>query len=102
MRTQENDFYNEMIAQFMGYEVKHNKCYSPKYNDGTIAPMQFHSSWDWIIPVVSKCNEVSVSHKLYRRGAGSKVCFHLTDALLKTNIDSVYKAVVEFIKAYKL
>jgi hypothetical protein len=45
---------NEMIAEFMGYEVKHGKCYSPKYNDGTIAPMQFHASWDWLMPVVEK------------------------------------------------
>jgi hypothetical protein len=45
---------NRLIAEFMGYEVNHNKCYSPKYNDGTIAPMQFHKSWDWLMPVVEK------------------------------------------------
>ena len=45
-----------LIAEFMGYRVfnKGTKCYSPKYNDGTIAPMQFHTSWDWLMPVVAK------------------------------------------------
>ena len=40
----------------MGYRVfnKGTKCYSPKYNDGTIAPMQFDISWDWLMPVIAK------------------------------------------------
>lgn len=45
---------NKLIAEFMGYEVKHGKCYSPKYKDGTIAPMQFDKSWDWLMPVIAK------------------------------------------------
>jgi len=45
---------NELIAEFMGYEVEHGKCYSPKYKDGTIAPMQFDKSWDWLMPVIDK------------------------------------------------
>ena len=49
---------NKLIAEFMGYEVKHNKCYSPKHNDGTIAPMQFHKSWDWLMPVVEKIRKI--------------------------------------------
>ena len=68
---------NRLIAEFMGYEVKHNKCYSPKYNDGTIAPMQFHTSWDWLMPVVQKIGD---------------------ENLLSIHMDVVYDHVVEFIK----
>lgn len=84
---------NKIIAEFMGYEVNHNKCYSPKYNDGTIAPMQFHKSWDWLMPVVIKCFEVDEQ-------TNDDLNFKLNDALLETNIDSLYKVVVEFINEY--
>jgi hypothetical protein len=74
---------NKLIAEFMGYEVKHGKCYSPKYNDGTIAPMQFDGSWDWLMPVVQKIerqNELIGAH------------------ILSTDIDKTYHGVVKFIK----
>ena len=86
---------NKLIAEFMGYEAKHGKCYSPKYNDGTIAPMQFDRSWDWLMPVVQKC-------RLESR------CEYDEDdnwneihwALEECNLDKIYNAVVEFIKEY--
>ena len=82
---------NKLIAEFMGYEVKHNKCYSPKYNDGTIAPMQFYTSWDWLMPVVETC---------YDNGADENEIGDITHALLDCDIAHTYKAVVEFIKQY--
>jgi len=78
---------NKLIAEFMGYEVKHNKCYSPKYNDGTIAPMQFHKSWDWLMPVIDKCYQEHMSK-------------HIADAVMTCDIDEAYKVVVEFINQY--
>tara|TARA_R100001460_G_scaffold36405_3_gene69853 strand:- start:497 stop:760 length:264 start_codon:yes stop_codon:yes gene_type:complete len=84
MNTTEN---NKLIAEFMGYEVKYGKCYSPKYNDGTIAPMQFHTSWDWLIPMVDKCYQEHMSKRI-------------ADAVMTCDIDTTYKAVVEFIKEY--
>ena len=79
---------NKLIAEFMGYEVKHNKCYSPKYNDGTIAPMQFHKSWDWLMPVIHKCFDVAED------GQMSDIMHHLQVA----EMGDTYDAVVEFIK----
>lgn len=80
---------NKLIAKFMGYEVKHNKCYSPKYNDGTIAPMQFHKSWDWLMSVVEKIEQVNEG---------------VPEQMLHVNLYSerreVYNAVVEFINQY--
>jgi len=80
---------NEMIAEFMGYEVKHGKCYSPKYNDGTIAPMQFDRSWDWLMPVIEEIDHLQ--HEPIQS---------IDDALTTRCIGDTYKAVVEFIKQY--
>ena len=77
---------NKIIAEFMGYEAKHGKCYSPKYNDGTIAPMQFHTSWDWLMPVVQKCYKIDNEEGF--------------DMLVEDKLSSTHKAVVEFIKTY--
>jgi len=82
------DMSNILIAEFMGYEVNHNKCYSPKYNDGTIAPMQFHKSWDWLMPVISKCLEIGANVPVER-------IYH---SLHTQDISFAYKSVVEFIK----
>jgi len=84
---------NKLIAEFMRYEVKHGKCYSPKYNDGTIAPMQFDRSWDWLIPVVSKItrDEQYIDND-YRE--------HLLDIVPYGHIEDTYNAVVEFIKEH--
>ena len=53
--------------------------------------LQYHSSWDWLMPVVIKCFEVGEQ-------TNDDLNFKLNDALLETNIDSLYKSVVEFIK----
>jgi hypothetical protein len=76
---------NILIAEFMGYEVKHNKCYSPKYNDGTIAPMQFDTSWDWLMPVIAKIV------KDYGEGWSFEEGYDL---------EVRYQSVVNFIKEY--
>ena len=86
---------NKLIAEFMGYEVKHGKCYSPKYNDGTIAPMQFHTSWDWLMPVVQKIDNMfgddnQVDDAINR----------VHNAVLSFDIDNTYQAVVEFINEH--
>jgi len=75
----------------MGYEVKHGKCYSPKYNDGTIAPMQFDRSWDWLMPVVIKIG---------KSGNIVKAMHDLREYSSLRTIEDFYRAVVEIIKEY--
>jgi len=77
----------------MGYEVNHNKCYSPKYNDGTIAPMQFHKSWDWLMPVVKKIEDY-LSDNVGKVG-------YFDECLSSNDLNTRYQAVVEFIKNLK-
>ena len=80
---------NKLIAEFMGYEVKHGKCYSPKYNDGTIAPMQFHTSWDWLMPVIEEIDHLQ-----------REPIQDIEDALSTRCLGDTYKAVVEFINEH--
>ena len=89
---------NKLIAEFMGYRVfnKGTKCYSPKYNDGTIAPMQFHTSWDWLMPVVKKIDDMLLLDDDEVNDAVNRV----HNAVLLFDIDNTYDAVVEFIKEY--
>lgn len=101
------DMSNILIAEFMGYEVRFiNKCYSPKYNDGTIAPMQFHKSWDWLMPVVEKIEsyeryDVDILQYGTRISDNQKeIVNNIANISFDTKIDHTYQAVVKFIKQY--
>ena len=100
---------NKLIAEFMGYPhmtdavddrtiaydvggsvMNINNTHNE--NDNNVFhpdDMKFHSSWDWLIPVVNKiemeCEGVPIQ---------------LLDCSLYCEIGEVYQAVVEFIKTY--
>ena len=85
---------NEMIAEFMGIESFKDSLAS--LHQGKInvdvdvyEQAQYHTSWDWLIPVVNKiemeCEGVPIQ---------------LLDCNLYSEIGEVYQAVVEFIKTY--
>jgi hypothetical protein len=88
---------NKLIAEFMGMELGDDK--TMYYDDAEnlhpptpINELKFHSSWDWLMPVVYKIlwleNYEDESYEDIHNG--------LTNALLsQTN-----EAVVEFIKQY--
>ena len=83
---------NEMIAEFMGRggTFNHDKTMicTGIYPD-TMTLMKYHTSWDWLIPVVNKieieCEGVPIQ---------------LLDCNLYSEIGEVYQAVVELIKTY--
>ena len=66
---------NKLIAEFMGVKP-------PLY-------MEYHTSWDWLIPVVNKI-------EMECKG----VPIQLIDVSFYDEIHEVYWAVVEFIKTY--
>ena len=90
---------NKLIAEFMELE------YSPKdkrWDDwfdkdgnritfGVRIPLLYHTSWDWLMPVVNKCMQT---------GDNTDEWDALYDALSTVNKTNIYKAVVEFIKQY--
>ncbi len=103
---------NKLIAEFMGgilssvpnlinlpQTIGQSRILCVKGSEGLpngtyevkrISDLKYHSSWDWLMPVVIKCFEVSEQ-------TNDDLNFKLNDALLETNIDSLYKEVVEFI-----
>jgi len=104
---------NILIAEFMGGEpvnkVKHNPiAYSFPFEFGNqetwdeggfqgsgasscwdIEDLQYHSSWDWIIPVAKKCIDAYHDNRQ-----------DIFEALHKCDIEKLHKAIVEFIKWY--
>ena len=93
---------NKLIAEFMGFTKDSKELYliddytlrsEDEYQATYVDEMKFHTSWDWLMPVVEKCfvKQEKVSDDL---------SFKLNDALLETNIESLYRVVVEFIKEH--
>lgn len=108
MKTTETITENEIIAQFMGFELMvfspdNIKCYNPKHNDGTISPVQFHTSWDWLIPVVEKIESLGydTTMKPNELIIWDKDESPLIDCEFgETKLESAYKAVISFIHWY--
>jgi len=72
---------NKLIAEFMGV----------KYPMLKGSDLQYHTSWDWLMPVAKKCINPEVNTEGWD---------NLAVALTTCNLDEVYQAVVEFIKEY--
>ena len=97
MNTTQN---NKLIAEFMGMTTSDNDesmmiFKTLKGNDIMyIDKLKYHESWDWLMPVV---NDIINS----RDEQNLRLEFtDLNYALCTTNIELVYKAVVEFITEY--
>lgn len=99
---------NELIAEFMEfpYERSGFTFTEPRTYFVSKAKLEYHKSWDWLMPVVVKCNEIAtVKQKEFIEDkdlddptgwkAWSYRWIHLS-----TNIDAVYKQVVKFIQWY--
>lgn len=104
--------YNKLIAEFMGYPhmtdavddrtiaydvggsvMNINNTHNE--NDNNVFhpdDMKFHSSWDWLMPVVMECFE--------RLDARDTSADEIKRKLETCHIHYVYNSVVEFIKEY--
>ena len=88
---------NKLIAEYMGHEI----IYRP-YSNGFIELSEtqicdvddliYHSSWDWLMPVVREC---------FENGAEGNEIGDITHGLVDCDIDATYKGVVQFIKSLK-
>ena len=96
---------NELIAEFMGVADK-PYCYIPEHtldvydengffqeksNHFQYNELKYHTSWDWLMPVVSKC---------FKTGDDTHQWDNIMDAMFTCDINIVYAQVVEFINQY--
>lgn len=114
MNDQEIIKNNKLIAEFMGgipcctggellqHKDKSNCVWIP----GTV----YHESWDWLMLIVEKIEDRNVSLEIaYIQDFGANICTMLSynpDSAISitevgaSKIETVYKAVVSFIKEY--
>ena len=107
---------NKLIAEFMGYESYEFRGYTmfvyEEDNHRTDVDLNYHTSWDWLMPVVQRIECTSTDNK-----DNSDNFFNVAIEVFECNINGVdtsinishnaqtkikatYNAVVEFIKEY--
>ena len=80
-----------LITEFMGAEWHKDFFKDVCIISPSNISYKFHTSWDWLMPVVEKC---------YHNGADENEVGDITHALLDCDINHTYRSVAEFIKQY--
>ena len=114
--------YSVVIAEFMGYEFidesigydnygwwikdkyhkEINALRNPYFLCMSNNGLKYHSSWDWLMPVVEKIESLNYEFIIFRttaninRGESQEFPYYQGE----TKKEAAYKAVVEFIKWY--
>jgi len=87
---------NKLIAEFMGIENDNAKMRGHLYECPVtaeyVSDLEYHTSWDWLMPVVQKCFDTQ------QPSEGQH--YFINESLLTMDIEVVYDRVVEFIKEY--
>jgi pyoverdine/dityrosine biosynthesis protein Dit1 len=98
---------NILIAEFMDLLESSipNKYWTEQskegFGQGELVELQYHTSWDWLMPVVQKIESLGYVFTIqggkaeYGEMISKTQCFIAEDKL-----SSTYKAVVEFIKEH--
>jgi hypothetical protein len=117
MTTEEVLSGNRLICDFMGVKPK---SYIPevfywqdapffyvsehgmeKVMDAIVGYVKYHKSWDWLMPVVEKIIK-TIGVKTYQECTYEEwaISTHLTRMTIGMPIESVYYAVIDYIKYY--
>lgn len=103
METTDN---NILIAEFMGidYNPEGERKYNKETGAWTYTNVFYHTSWDWLMPVMDKIETLGYSVNITSKtvaimqghGAVYATNVYISDGL--TKIKAAYETVVEFIK----
>lgn len=95
---------NKQIADFMGYVKEAEKAKDPylyavkhAYENGN---MNYHKSWDWLMPVVLKLRILILDPKAAVPYDLRYTTMRLKQGLLSVSIEKVYEYCLVFIKWY--
>lgn len=105
---------NKLIAEFMGIPKcdRHTdgECGHYKFGSGIYLwpqEMQYHTSWDWIMPVVEKIEGMDYCITIEKGGGQTQYCKIIQSKRLfadafshNAKIEAVYSAVLQFIQWY--
>jgi len=106
---------NKLIAKFMGgkynkevsFKLKEDEIWIPIHCKTNIMELKYHSSWDWLMPVLIKVVSMKEYYE-FRKGymwpymeGNPMACFSITQKH-DTNLtfEIIYKEVIKFIKWY--
>lgn len=102
---------NKLIAEFMGLEKTEREGKSPVFKhalkkgfvkmEKSVGNLEYHTSWDWLMPVVEKIEAIKGVHIVIKTSVFCEI-YKAGSTKAKgagaSKIESVYSAVVEFIK----
>ena len=104
MNTTEN---NKLIADFMGIKyvyddkyienIKEMRVNGVMFEQGyMLSELKYNTDWNWLMPVVREIYNTELPNE------DNNYIGDITEALLDVDIQSLHKAVIEFIKWYNL
>lgn len=89
---------NKLIAEFMGAEWHKDFFKDVCIVSPSNISYKFHTSWDWLMPVIEKClvGEAEQSEEV-----SNTTIKNIYEGICNQDISFAYKSVVEFIKNKK-
>lgn len=117
MQEQEIIDGNKLIAEFLCFKYRNQAKYWGRYplddnsflslkGEVEMHSLKFHSSWDWLMPVVEKIESLNFTTSIYHLPKTLNTVKILSGGADvvgvngETKIEAIYKTVVEFIKWY--
>ena len=113
---------NKLIAQFMGSKLKgesllsinkilqQDELWLPLHGITTFSRLKYHSSWDWLFPVLEKIWSITGSRNLFyfnleELAPDLKIPWfynpkHTIENQFSSTIEEVYSLIVSFIEYY--
>ena len=95
---------NKLIAEFMGWDIESPTTIPSnlhlsnlELDSGGVWVYKYHTSWDWLMPVIEKClvGEAEQSEEI-----SNTTIKNIYEGICNQDISHAYKSAVEFIKTY--
>lgn len=104
MKEQDIQAGNRLIVEFMEGKIIAQTSLLIQYEfpDGKLfnnQQLQYHTSWDWLMPVVEKIGKMYDPYK-YKAFEEKEDAWEIVDLTLMNPINEVYDCVIKFIQWY--
>ena len=89
---------NKLIAEFMGLVVSDRDNYTSELHTNVDADLNYHTSWDWLMPVIVKLKQ-EVQFICFSHGQAQELVDIIDDSIRYCQgISVTHECVVAFIK----